>query len=189
VSSSTVRRWAWSGVIVTVAVVAAVAIWALSRDSASSDAGFTGSTGGSTLPSAGTLSDALARTASARAPFTELTTAQLAVDGDCLHLVVADSLDERVQGLRGRADAAPYDGMLFVFEGPTHTAFTMSGVPDALDIGFYDGAGTPVSRLRMEPCAKAEAECPVYRSGKEFVYALETGGGALADGPLQPCPS
>jgi uncharacterized membrane protein (UPF0127 family) len=147
--------------------------------------------GAGTAPArgSGAIADALRDSTPATAPFAGLTTARLAVDGDCKHLVVADSLDERVQGLRGRSDAAPYDGMLFVFDAPNTAAFTMSGVPAALDIGFYDSFGNLVSRLRMEPCPKAEADCPVYRSDSEFTYALETGAGALRSGSLGSCPS
>src|SRR5262249_45247969 len=55
----------------------------------------------------------------AKAPFEGLTSVYAAIGSDrCLHLVVADSEDERVAGLRGNsADFGPYDGMLFVFQG------------------------------------------------------------------------
>jgi uncharacterized membrane protein (UPF0127 family) len=123
------------------------------------------------------------------APFTGLTEAQLGVDGDCKRIVVADALAERVAGLRGRTELDPYDGMLFVFGGPTTSAFTMSGVSAPLDIGFYDGDGRPVSRLRMEPCDEAEAECPSYLADGPFEYALETEVGELESGALTNCPS
>jgi uncharacterized membrane protein (UPF0127 family) len=74
--------------------------------------------------------------------------------------------------------------MLFVFDGPTSTGFTMSTVPVALDIGFYDSDGRPVDRLRMEPCAGSEAACPVYRADGPFRFALETLAGDLPRGRL-----
>ena len=101
--------------------------------------------------------------------------------------MVADTLAERVAGLRDRETAEPYDGMLFVFGGPTTAAFTMSGVTAPLDIAFYDATGTPVSRSSMAPCAKAEAECPVYRADGEFDYAVETRPGELPAGALGAC--
>ena len=178
-------RWAWIGLGIALVAVAAWFVTARALDD-----GSTASTSGDeSAQPAGAIGDALRSTSPASAPFAGLTTARLSVDGDCRHLVIADSLDERVQGLRGRSDASPYDGMLFVFDGPSTSPFTMSGVPAALDIGFYAADGSPVSRLRMEPCAKAEAECPVYRSDGPFVYALETGAGQLHSGSLGACPS
>ncbi|MFI5047562.1 MAG: DUF192 domain-containing protein [Acidimicrobiia bacterium] len=127
-------------------------------------------------------------TGAAVAPFTGLTEARLALGGDCLRLVVADDLAERAAGLRNREAVAPYDGMLFVFDAPTTATFTMSGVSAPLDIGFYDGDGTPVSRTRMQPCAKAAQDCPVYRADGPFVFAVETRPGGLAHGALARCP-
>lgn len=171
--------WAWAGVAVAFCGIVAwfvVASVALDADSDSGEA-------------TGPLRAVLRDQAAAEAPFAALTETALAVGDDCTRVVVADAVDERVQGLRGRTGTAPYDGMLFVFDGPTSAPFTMSGVPVPLDIGFYDADGRRVSRTRMEPCARAEAECPTYASTEEFVYALETEAGALASGPIDACPS
>lgn len=130
------------------------------------------------------LERAVADAKPAKAPFRGLTTARLSVGGRDLALVIADDTDERTQGLRRRANARPYDGMLFAFDGATTTAFTMSTVPVALDIGFYDRRGRLVDRLRMEPCAGAESECPIYRASGPFRYALETVAGDLPRGRL-----
>jgi uncharacterized membrane protein (UPF0127 family) len=172
--------WAWVGVALAVVgivawfVVASVALDADPADDA--------------RPS-GAIAAALRDPSPAAPPYTGMTEIALGIDGDCKRVVVADDDTERGQGLRGRRATAPYDGMLFVFDGPTDASFTMSGVPVPLDIGFYGADGQPVSRLRMEPCAEAEAECPAYRSDDEIVYALETEAGALGSGSLQACPS
>jgi uncharacterized membrane protein (UPF0127 family) len=125
----------------------------------------------------------------ARAPFEGLGELPVAIGYDrCLHLVVADSLDERVAGLRNRTDLGPYDGMLFVFQGPTDTAFTMSGLDVPLDIGFYRSDGARDSTRLMQPCPdKAESECPVYRADGPYVYAVETLKGKLPAGPVTAC--
>ncbi len=123
----------------------------------------------------------------ASSSFVGLTETQLAVGGRCLRVVVADDRDERVQGLRQRRDLGPYDGMLFVFDAPTETGFTMSTVPVPLDIGFYSADGAPVSRRHMKPCPYAEAECPDYEAGGPFTVALETLGGKLPSGALSGC--
>jgi uncharacterized membrane protein (UPF0127 family) len=146
------------------------------------------STGGSSgSGSSRSLTAALAAATPADSPFPDLTAARIAVGGRCIRVVIADTLGERVEGLRQRSDVGDYDGMLFVFDGATDTAFTMSTVPVPLDIGFYDAAGKLVSDQRMVPCAKAEDQCPVYRADGPFVYALETVKGELPAGSLSGC--
>jgi len=121
------------------------------------------------------------------APFAGLTEARIGVGGRCLRVVIADDEAERVEGLRGRRDLGPYDGMLFVYRAPTEVSFTMSTVPVPLDIGFYSAGGDPVARLHMRPCPRAEAECPTYSAGAPFTYALETLRGGLPKGGLSGC--
>ena len=78
--------------------------------------------------------------------------------------------------------------MLFVFQGPTDAAFTMSGVTDPLDIAFFDSDGARNSTRAMKPCPeKAENECPIYRADGPFVYAVETLKGQLPAGPITAC--
>jgi uncharacterized membrane protein (UPF0127 family) len=118
-------------------------------------------------------------------PFESLTAGTIRVGGHRVEVVVADSLGERVQGLRGRPDPAPYEGMLFVFPSDSTVAFTMAGVPDALDIAFFDARGRRVDRLRMEPCAGTDATCPVYEADGPFRFALETAPGEMPSGRLR----
>ena len=127
----------------------------------------------------------------ATAPFAGLTVGRLRVGRKDLSVVVADSLAEREQGLRGRAAAAPYDGMLFVFgsDADADVSFTMAGVPAPLEIGFYDPSGRRVDRLSMEPCAGTDATCPRYTVARPFRYALEVAPGALPPGRLTRAPS
>lgn len=138
---------------------------------------------GASGPSTGILARA-ARATAASAPFPDLTETELSVGEARLRIVVADDVTERTQGLRARADLGDYDGMLFVFDAQSESAFTMSTVPIALDIGFFDGAGRSVDRLRMKPCAGTESECPIYRSSGPFRFALETLAGDLPPGRL-----
>jgi uncharacterized protein len=134
------------------------------------------------------LSAILPRATPASAPFAGLGELHVAIGYDhCLRLAVADSMDERVAGLRNRTDLGPYDGMLFVFQGPSDSAFTMSGVTVPLDIGFFGSDGARNSTRLMKPCAKAEPECPVYRADGPYVYAVETLKGQLPSGPVTAC--
>jgi uncharacterized membrane protein (UPF0127 family) len=133
----------------------------------------------------------IARQKPAQAPFEGLGEVRVTIGQDnCLRLAVADSLGERVAGLRNHTELGPYDGMVFVFQGPTEVGFTMSGVTVPLDIGFYGADGAPVSHRLMKPCPdKAENECPVYRADGTFAYAVETLKDKLPSGPLRACRS
>ena len=145
---------------------------------------------GDPTPHAGGLpvSAVLPRATRAESPFDGLSEINAAVGYKrCLRLAVADSLDERVAGLRGRTDLGPYDGMLFVFQGPSTSGFTMSGVTVPLEIAFFGSDGARDSRRLMKPCPKAEAGCPVYRADGAYVYAVETLKGQLPSGPLTAC--
>jgi uncharacterized membrane protein (UPF0127 family) len=137
----------------------------------------------------GLLAPVLAGASPATAPFAGLTEVRLDVGGDCRRVVVADSIDERATGLMRRSELGPYAGMLFVFDGPTSSFFTMSDVPVPLDIGWYDVEGRPVDRTLMQPCPqRSPAECPVYQSKGPYRYALETLGGDLPSGAIGACP-
>jgi uncharacterized protein len=136
----------------------------------------------------GPLASVLAGARPATAPFTRLTEVRLGIGGDCRRIVVADSTNERATGLMRRNDLGPYDGMLFVFDTPTSSSFTMSEVPVPLEIGWYDGAGRPVDRLLMQPCPdRSVSDCPVYSSRGPYTYAVETLGGQLPSGALSGC--
>ena len=120
---------------------------------------------------------------------TGLTEVRLGIGGDCRHVVVADNTDERATGLMRRNDLGSYDGMLFVFDRPTISSFTMSDVPVPLDIAWYDAAGRPVDRLLMQPCPDGTvSDCPAYSSQGTYSYAVETLGGELPGGALSACP-
>jgi uncharacterized membrane protein (UPF0127 family) len=99
--------------------------------------------------------------------------------------VIADDDDERSEGLRRRETIGGYDGELFAYDETAEHIFTMSTVPVALDIGFYDVDGNLVNRFRMEPCAGTDAECPPYPSEEPFRFAVETLAGELPSGPLR----
>ncbi len=121
----------------------------------------------------------------AEAPFATFTAGTIRVGGRPVEVVVADNQAERVQGLRGRPDPAPYAGMLFVFPSRSTGAFTMAGVPDALEIAFFDVGGRRVDRLLMEPCSGTDATCPVYEADGPYRYALETAPGEMPAGRLR----
>lgn len=164
------RRAAWfvAGAVVVILAIVGFVVWESSRDDGGEDAG-----------------EVVSNVESARAPFAGLSAGTITVGGKALRVVVADDEDERVQGLRQKSDASPYDGMLFVFPSDGLVSFTMATVPDALEIVFFDAAGRVVDRMRMAPCPNGtDATCPLYTPKGPFRYALETGAGVVYDGAL-----
>ena len=165
---NTGRRAAWlvAGAIVVFLVIGIVAVWQSSRDSAAEARGV-----------AREVNDA-------RAPFTGWTDGTIRVGDRKLHVVLADDSVERIQGLRGKADAAPYDGMLFVYPSPVIEPYTMATVLAPLEITFFDARGRVVDRIHMTPCKGTDATCPSYTSKAAFQYALETADGVRYRGRL-----
>jgi uncharacterized membrane protein (UPF0127 family) len=173
----TTARWAVAAAVLAV-VVAAIVVGLVLIVRNDDDAAMPG----------GTLAPVLAQARPATTPFAGLTEVRLSIGGDCRRIVVADEAGERAVGLMRRRDLGPYDGMLFVFERPVQGGFTMSDVPVALDIGWYDAAGRTVDRLVMQPCPdRSVSECPSYRSRGPYSYAVETLEGELPAGALSGC--
>ncbi len=94
------------------------------------------------------------------------------VGSESLSVVVADSYDERRQGLRG-VESLPrgVDGMLFEFDALASRTFNMVGVSIPLDIWWFDEDGHLIGSARMEPCTVA---CTDYGSPGPVGWALET---------------
>lgn len=105
-------------------------------------------------------------------------TAPIAVAGRELAVAVAETPDQRAQGLMGVTDLGGLDGMLFVFPTDTEGGFWMKNTLIPLDIAFFDAAGMLVDRLAMEPCTADP--CPSYRPGGAYRYALEAPEGDLS---------
>jgi uncharacterized membrane protein (UPF0127 family) len=127
-------------------------------------------------------------TSRAAPPFGFFDEARIAVGGRCLRVLVASTLDQRVQGLRDVRSLAPYDAMMFAFPSDTSARFTMAQTPLPLDIGWYASSGAPVDRATMQPCPFGTDEsCPTYASHKKYRYALETAAGGLGSGALGAC--
>ena len=146
---------------------------------------------GDPTPDAGgiPLTAVLPRSRPADAPFVGLSEVKAAIGNRCLRLVVADSQEERVAGLRDHtSDLGPYDGMLFVFQGPSEGRFTMSHVTDPLDIAFFRQDGSRNATRSMAPCPdKAETECPAYAADGPYLFAVEAKKGQLPKGPIAAC--
>jgi uncharacterized membrane protein (UPF0127 family) len=104
-------------------------------------------------------------------------TRTITIDGRQLAVAVAETPDQRSQGLMGVTDLGGLDGMLFVFPSDTEGGFWMKNTLIALDIAFFDVGGGFVDRFTMEPCT--EDPCPGYRPSGPYRYAVEAPAGAL----------
>lgn len=106
-------------------------------------------------------------------------TATVMIDGDEWLVAVADTQEERGDGLRGIDDLGDLDGMIFVYDSEVTTAFTMRAVSQPLEIAFFAGNGSLIETQEMEPCPDDPA-CPVYQSSAPFRWAIESFPGGVA---------
>lgn len=104
-------------------------------------------------------------------------TTTISIDDRKLVVAVAESPDQRSQGLMGVTDLGGLDGMLFIFQSETDGGFWMKDTLIPLDIAFFDSDGVLVNLLTMEPCAADP--CPTYRPGGSYRYAVEAPAGGL----------
>jgi uncharacterized membrane protein (UPF0127 family) len=103
-------------------------------------------------------------------------------DGSVCELCLwqATAREQRRRGLMGVTDLGPADGMVFVYEEPSTSPYTMRNTPMPLSIAWFDRAGAFVSTLDMEPCLDREGDCPQYLAAAPFTAALELPAGEVA---------
>ncbi|MGB9357954.1 MAG: DUF192 domain-containing protein [Acidimicrobiia bacterium] len=104
-------------------------------------------------------------------------TATITIDERELTVAVAETPDQRSQGLMGVTDLGGLDGMLFVFQAESNGGFWMKDTLIPLDIAFFDSDGGLVNLLTMEPCTADP--CPSYRPGGSYRSAVEAPAGDL----------
>jgi uncharacterized membrane protein (UPF0127 family) len=106
-------------------------------------------------------------------------------------LLVAETADERQQGLMGVTDPdlGGYDGMLFRFDSEVEVGFWMMNTPMPLSVAYIGEDGSLVSTADMEPCADQEsiaAGCASYPPDGPYRWALEVPQGGLSELGLAP---
>ena len=106
-------------------------------------------------------------------------TSSISIDGRELVVAVAETRDQRSQGLMGVTDLGGLDGMLFVFQVESNGGFWMKDTLIPLDIVWFLEDGTYAGRTSMEPCTTDE--CPTYTPGDGIDYrlAIEANAGDL----------
>lgn len=153
-----------------VALVVALVVAACGGGEASDDGGVAGPT---------TVAGRPDGTKEPFGPFDEGAVEITAPDGTttCSCVLVADTREERAQGLMHVTDLGGFDGMLFVFARPSNASFHMRDTPMPLSIAFFDDRGGVVSTADMAPCL--EGDCPSYPAAGPYRLALEVPQGRL----------
>lgn len=110
------------------------------------------------------------------------------VDGTVCELCMwlADTGDERGQGLKGVTSLGTPAGMAFVWDEPTTGSFFMFQTVTPLSIAWFDvplarAGGALVSTADMEPCVSENStDCERFSAGGDYVLAIEVFQGDLA---------
>lgn len=93
-------------------------------------------------------------------------------------VAVADDPEAWTRGLSGVDDLGPLDGLLFAFPEPVEAKFFMKGASMALDIAFFDAAGTCIRVVTMTLCSADP--CPTYGAPVPYRWVLQAPAGTLA---------
>lgn len=90
---------------------------------------------------------------------------------------VADSPEERAQGLMHRKSLGEDEGMMFLYFEPQNGWFWMKDTTIPLSIAFFDHQGRIIEMMDMHPC-RAEP-CKTYSPDEPYWGALEVNQGAF----------
>lgn len=102
-------------------------------------------------------------------------TAQLKIGGKTLTVELAQTPEQRTQGLMHRTELKDGTGMLFIFGRETPQSFWMKNTLIPLSIGYFDKSKKLVRVLKMNPESKMvrDGELKRYESGAPALFALE----------------
>lgn len=91
---------------------------------------------------------------------------------------VAETFEERAEGLMDREELASDQGMLFVFEDPDDVTFWMKDTLIPLDIIFIAENGTVLNIAEAVPePGVADSDLTLYPSAGPVLWVLEVNGG------------
>lgn len=97
------------------------------------------------------------------------------INGERITVEIAQTPEEKQEGLMFRESLCMDCGMLFVFENEDFHSFWMKNTPLALDMIFIDSNLSVVDMLHAVPCF--EDPCKRYIPGSKAQYILETNAG------------
>jgi uncharacterized membrane protein (UPF0127 family) len=92
-----------------------------------------------------------------------------------LQVEIADSSDERAQGLMGRTFLGADQGMAFLWDEPAEARFWMKNTLIPLQIAFWDTNRRIVALIEMPPCTTDP--CPKYGPNEATAGAVEANTG------------
>ena len=92
---------------------------------------------------------------------------------------IAETAEQRTQGLMNRESLPEDAGMMFVYFEPTTGGFWMKNTKIPLSIAFIGEEQTILKIIDMEPCSADP--CPIYEPGVEYTAALEVNQGAFEE--------
>lgn len=113
--------------------------------------------------------------------------AEFQVGDKRFHAYIADTDENRQQGLMFVKKLEPDTGMLFVFEEQQFLGFWMKNTVIPLSIGFFDQGGKLVDVQEMNTASSLmSTDIPRYQSAKPALFALEMQNGWFAKNGLKP---
>lgn len=101
-------------------------------------------------------------------------------NGKVLDVTVADSEEERVQGLSGQESLPSNEGMLFIFPDTGQHGIWMKGMNFPIDILWLSEEGKIVNVVEDAPVPNSDsgsADIPIYNNAEPAKYVLETAAG------------
>jgi len=94
---------------------------------------------------------------------------------------------EREQGLMGRSALPEDEGMLFIYETASTSAFWMKDMNFPLDLVFIGSDKSVVEMMgKVPPCQTADEFCTRYKPNHPSRYVLELAGGFVEKYGIQP---
>jgi len=107
-------------------------------------------------------------------------TSRIKVGGHELKVEVAQSEEQRMQGLMFRKQLGRNDGMLFIFDEPAYHAMWMKNTLIPLSVAFVDKSGEILNILDMEP-----QTLDTHMAAGPAIYAIETNKGWFAENKVK----
>lgn len=95
------------------------------------------------------------------------------INGKKITVELAETDEQRTQGLMHRKSLPKNQGMLFVFEQEQTLSFWMKNTFIDLSIGFFDQNKKLVDIKEMSATSVLQQNFPSYESSKPAKYALE----------------
>ena len=102
---------------------------------------------------------------------------------ECVKVKIADTPEERTNGLMYVSSLDKNEGMFFVFENSDKHSFWMKNTLIPLDIIWIDRDFKIVDFVTAEPCA--EEPCETYIPKREALYVLELNKGYVENNKIE----